>query len=398
MLQQSERERFTMLTNLQVQHFKNFKDLDLTLAPLTLLTGTNASGKSTVLQAMTLLHQTMVESDYSDALNLNGSCISLGSGGDVLDQISGSRNFSIGLSSDRVDCVWSFKVEDRLGLSVPIEAVSWQEEPDWEGNPSDSPHYLVPQNCTPESPMGQLCTIIQNLTYLSTDRVGPSETYPASNFKLGRNVGSRGQYAPWVLYQFNEYQPIDGLLLEDTSPILQRQAEAWMQHFFPGSGLQLNPIPGTNLIVLGLRTNRATDFHRPQNVGYGLSHVLPIITAVLAAEKGSTILIENPEAHLHPMGQSKMGEFLARCVAAGLQLIIETHSDHILNGIRKAVKKGILEAEKTQIHFFLPRDEEDLKPQVTSPTLNNEGRLSYWPGNFFDQIEKDLAELTGFGA
>src|SRR5260221_6265573 len=119
------------------------------------------------------------------------------------------------------------------------------------------------------------------------------------------------------------------------------------------------PRPDPNLLTLGIRPNDATDRLRPQNVGYGLSHVLPILTACLGAQTGALLLIENPESHLHPSGQSAMGEFLAQVASAGIQLIVETHSDHVLNGIRRAVKRGQLTPQDVAIHFFMPRPAED---------------------------------------
>jgi predicted ATPase len=111
-------------------------------------------------------------------------------------------------------------------------------------------------------------------------------------------------------------------------------------------------------------------------------------------------MVENPELHLHPAGQSAMGVFLARAAAAGAQVIIETHSDHILNGIRKAVKgvdgAPILTPEQVAIHFFQPRDDAGQRPQVISPVIDPQGNLDTWPTDFFDQFDKDLGSLIGW--
>ena len=83
----------------------------------------------------------------------------------------------------------------------------------------------------------------------------------------------------------------------------------------------MQPVPQTNMVTLGLRTSGETGFHRPINVGFGLTQVLPIIVAALAAKEGDLLLIENPEVHLHPAGQAMMGEFLAEVAAAGVQVL-----------------------------------------------------------------------------
>ena len=78
------------------------------------------------------------------------------------------------------------------------------------------------------------------------------------------------------------------------------------------------------------------DRMRPTNMGFGVSYALPVITAGLLAPAGSLLVVENPEAHLHPAGQSRVGRFLAHLAASGVQVVAETHSDHVLNGVRLA--------------------------------------------------------------
>jgi predicted ATPase len=102
------------------------------------------------------------------------------------------------------------------------------------------------------------------------------------------------------------------------------------------------------------------------------------------------VLVENPEAHLHPGGQSRLGRFLARAAGSGVQVVIETHSDHILNGVRLAMaEERTVSAEDVLVHFF---GREDGQPLPID--LNQRGRLTQWPAGFFDQIETDLGRLS----
>ena len=144
-----------------------------------------------------------------------------------------------------------------------------------------------------------------------------------------------------VLYAGRDEPVPDGLTLEKIPPTRLRQVEAWMDRFFPGFELDLQKIPHTNAVTLGLRTSKDVNFHAPVHTGYGLTQVLPIIVAALS-RPNSLLLIENPEVHLHPAGQAAMGEFLAEVATTSAQVIVETHSDHVLNGIRRAVKKRLL--------------------------------------------------------
>ena len=148
-------------------------------------------------------------------------------------------------------------------------------------------------------------------------------------------VGPKGENAVSLLYWNRDELVLDGLASGDNPRTLLHQVEARMDEFFPGCSLEIQHIPQANVATLGLRTSPATDFHRPVHVGFGLTQVLPIIVAALSRQRKDLLLIENPEVHLHPAGQAKMGRFLSQVAAAGVQVMIETHSDHVLNGVRR---------------------------------------------------------------
>ena len=154
-------------------------------------------------------------------------------------------------------------------------------------------------------------------------------------------------------------------------------------------------MPRTNTVTLGLRTSDATNYHSPIHTGFGLTQVLPVVVAALSTTKGDMILIENPEVHLHPAGQALMGQFMADVARAGIQVLVETHSDHVLNGVRRAVKDGRFAADQVAINFFRTRSD-DL-PQVLSPTLDDSGNIDDWPEGFFDQFDKDANYFAGWG-
>jgi len=105
-------------------------------------------------------------------------------------------------------------------------------------------------------------------------------------------------------------------------------------------------------------------------------------------------LLENPEAHLHPRGQSQMGNLLAQAAAQGVQIILETHSDHVLNGIRLAVHDGKLDPDATRLHFFQIRESQgQFVSEVVSPQMNRRGKLNKWPDGFFDEWDNSLESL-----
>jgi predicted ATPase len=104
------------------------------------------------------------------------------------------------------------------------------------------------------------------------------------------------------------------------------------------------------------------------------------------------VIIENPEAHLHPRGQVKMGELLCRASAAGIQILIETHGDHVLNGIRLAVQER--KSAPANVALYHSRWELGGKsPSLTLLTIDESGRLSEWPEGFFDEMDRSLDQL-----
>lgn len=110
-------------------------------------------------------------------------------------------------------------------------------------------------------------------------------------------------------------------------------------------------------------------------------------------------MIENPEAHLHPKAQSKLAELMALAAQNGVQILIETHSDHIVNGTLVAVRKSEtlqgIAPDKVKIHYFLRSDSQHTTSVINLPVLEG-GQIKNPPAGFFDQIETDLETLMGF--
>lgn len=379
-----------MITRIDLQYFKCFELLKLPLADLTLLSGSNASGKSSVLQTLVLLHQTMREHEWSTRLVLNGDALKLGTVADVVDKVHGRRNFEIGLTADGHSFRWSFSGE-RSEMSLAVDHI------EVDGYASNAPaklQYLLPN--ADDGEISILAQRLRRLTYLTAERIGPREFYPLEDRQIATVVGPAGEHAVCLLHLGRDELVLDELAIAGVPPTRLRQVEARMNVFFPGCGLAVDQVPRVNAVTLGLRTSDDTDFHRPIHVGFGLTQVLPIVVAALSANKGDLLLIENPEVHLHPAGQALMGQFLAEVARAGVQVMVETHSDHILNGIRRAVKAQRLAPAQVALHFFRPRAAEEA--QAISPQLDKFGNIDVWPTGFFDQFDKDMNHFAGWEA
>ena len=378
-----------MLTRLDLRHFKCFERLHLPLGRLTLLSGANASGKSSIMHALALLHQTIREHEWSTRLMLNGAAVRLGIAWDVIDQEHGRREFELGLVDDETQYLWEFRGERReMSMAVTYVNAGGEERRD-----PDTLHRLMPGGGGGEALAGRL----EGLSYLTAERLGPREVYALEDPLMTPVVGPRGEYAVSLLHSGGDETVLPGLIVEDALPTRLHQVTKRMEQFFPGCGLDIRSITDANAVTLGLRTSKATRFHRPINTGFGLTQVLPLLVAAVSSGLEDFLLVENPEVHLHPSGQAAMGEFLAEVAAAGVQVLAETHSDHVLNGVRRAVKKGILPPDDALLHFFRPREEAgDERSQVESPRLDSQGRVDAWPEGFFDQFDKDMNHFAGW--
>jgi predicted ATPase len=236
-----------------------------------------------------------------------------------------------------------------------------------------------------------------NFHYLKAERIAPRNYFQMSDFKVRQHqqIGSQGEFTTHFL-SINEYKKIPHSQLSHPSAqsdILKSQVEAWLGEISPGTRVDIELHSGMDVVNLQY-SYEDNNSYRSTNVGFGITYTLPIIVAILSASSDTLILLENPEAHLHPRGQSKMGELIALAASCGIQIILETHSDHVLNGIRKAVKYKKLEADKVQINYF----ERYLKKgqpttEIITPRIYQSGGIDRWPDGFFDQAEKDLMDL-----
>lgn len=319
---------------------------------------------------------------------LNGGTVKLGTVSDVIDKIHGRRNWEIELIDENLRARWVFSGE-RDEMSMSVDSVTINEKR------TEHPkrlRFLFPEN--QDNAVDILARRLAELSYITAERVGPREIYSLEDRHAALVVGPTGEHTVSVLHRGRDSEVTSGLLLEGAPSTRLRQVEERMRAFFPGFGLDVQQVPQTNAITLGIRTSPDTDYHRPVHVGFGLTQVLPIVVAALSSKSGDLLLIENPEVHLHPSGQAKMGEFLAQVAQAGVQVLVESHSDHVLSGIRRSVKAKQLSAEKVAIHFFRPRAEG--QTQVISPQIDGAGNIDNWPEGFFDQFDRDTNHFAGW--
>ena len=386
-----------MLTRLALRNFKCFESLRLQLAPLTILCGFNGAGKSSVIQALLLLHQSQITGDPDYGLVLGDNLIDLGTGQDILFDEATSETIEFSLRhSDLSEPLWlgfeCIKGGTRLD---PVHMKSRL--------PHDDSRFEIQRTSREEFLQGirqweHLPPLGGRLHYVSADRISSRRFHPHSEVMPRLDdMNDSGECILSYLAKFqNNVMQTGDPRCEHTS---RRQTfgvvEHWLQRVSPSACLRLEAATDADASIAGFSFARHRDietrWYRSTNVGFGLSQVIPVLVALLERPK-TLCLIENPEAHLHPRGQTRLAELAVRASLAGLQVIVETHSDHFFDGVRIAVRDGVLAPDKIAIHHF---QRTGTRTEVSSPMIDVGGRLSFWPEGFFDQHEENLSRLLG---
>lgn len=362
-----------MIKSLHIENFKCFKSAQFQFSPLTVFCGANSAGKSTALQALLLLKQSQNNGSLSKgSLSLAGEYFSFGHVADVFSHDALSDSIQIALDDD-------------------IFSSSFKNQ-----SPDD---YFLTLNAT-SSLSHSLFT--SSFHYLSAYRLCPQNSYDTNCNPSVIDIGIYGQYAISELIRYKDSPAPNQelakkicahLITKDGDrqvklEIAFREAMKKITH-----GFEINLTDHKNLDKVSNTFpagGKSINEVRPVNTGFGISYVLPIVLAMLCTTEGGHLLIENPEVHLHPAAQSMLAELLTMASTCGIQIILETHSDHIINGIRAHVKENGIEHGFVTINSVSSTNGER---KVTKILIDGDGGLTDMDTGFFDQAEKDLLRL-----
>lgn len=375
-----------MITKLKIANFKSHKDTVLNLGNLTLLTGLNSSGKSSVIQTFLLLRQSFKKGRLSKGLDLNEPLCDIGKGFDALYQYANN--------SEIISFTWETSSNQKHLFSF-----------DTHGKYDDS-FLPVTEEIKLSNELLSLPVFSNNFQYLSAGRIAGIEFYPIDSFsveeemQISRNYGQGELVAHFLEYYGNNrnFNVSSDLLLHNSSRSkkLIDQVIAWEQEISPRLSIKTEKIADKITIEFGYKGEDDTvplSKIKSKNIGFGISYSLSIVVAILSASPGALLLIENPEAHLHPRGQSKLAELICLAAQSGIQLIVETHSDHIFNCIRKSINSGLLEKQNVRVHYFQMSGQNTTVS--TEIEISEKGRIANHVSGLFDQFDNDLDELIG---
>jgi predicted ATPase len=368
-----------VISKLELQNFKCFDHREVLLAPFTLLSGLNGTGKSSVLQALLVLRQSHQQGLLvRQMIALNGELTNIGTGKDALYEAAKEDFILLAFTFSTPKTLrWTLKYGSPQQNVMSLEAAPLLEE--FQHEPLFGDYFQ----------------------YLQAERVGPRTSFAISDFAVAQHnqLGPSGEFTAHFLSVFGRTTISNKSLAHPLAASLSLldQTEAWIGEVCPG--VRLNFTSHVDIDLVSLRysfiygKSKSNPF-RPTNVGFGLTYTLPVLVALLSLPPGGLLLVENPEAHLHPKGQVLIGELLARAAQGGVQVLVETHSDHVLNGVRLAVKLEKILPSSVALHYFERKTENDqLSSSIVSPRIDKNGRLDHWPEGFFDQWDKSLEGL-----
>ena len=381
-----------MLRAIELTNFKCYEALDLPCSALTVLTGYNTAGKSTVLEALLLLAQGLRTAANEKKLPLNGDLVCLGREDDVLRHGAAEPSFTLGVRSAEERIRWTFgsrKGQSNSGF-VLLRALEYGQGCGGEVAGPQEPERIWPARGEAESP---LASAVRDAAYVGAARGAPlsGSLVPKEASRRTGDVGAASAPHWYAEYADEDIDP-GRRHPQGVSGTARDQVDAWLSQLFPGARASADRM-SPDAIRLSLRPRSTSQWACPANAGSGLSAVLPMLVTLLTRERGSIVMVDCPEFHLHPRSQSAVGRFLGQMACAGLQILVETHSEHVLNGIRLAVRDGQVPPQEVALHFV---GQGGVPGRVTTLAVDHNGAVSDWPEGFFDQAENDLAILSGW--
>ena len=403
------------IQSISVAGFKSIgKEQTIELRPLTILAGANSSGKSSIIQPLLLMKQTLEAQFDPGALRLDGPNVQVTSADQILSRASGELEdgFRVGLrwSSEsitfhfcnepgagfRTDQVVSTSHGRQFVISSTMDSPSIQKLVDANLVVADSAFVArswrietdrffmdpVAQSGTRRLRVETIHTsmvrdFVRNLIHLSGLRAGPERIHNRAAVN-GVFPGLFRDYVASVIDEWQEAGRSDKL--ESVGEQLSQLGLTWKvaARRVSDAGLE---------IMIGRLPRRrdvgGDDLIHIADAGLGVSQVLPVLVALQAATPGQTVYIEEPESHLHPRAQVKLAKFIGEAAKRGICVVAETHSFLFLRGIQTLIARGKIAPSMVKAHWF-QRNPNTGVTRVSSADFDEHGAFGKWPEDFYD--------------
>lgn len=425
------RPRRAGITRVSVEGYKSLRTRqELEIRPLTVIAGVNSSGKSSAIQPLLLLKQT-IEAPYDPGpLQLDGPNISVTSIEQVLSKIppgdtGEAQSFTIGMTLEDKETTLTFgkdaksdlrilamsgwfhsdqavpvaiherMTESELQETLPgrIEVPSTFGEFDEEGwrvsvtrdGPFLKPAWIwgepVRAAISPATLSDLLEQTLSRIIHLPALRGNPRRTYRTAAVE-GRYPGTFEAYTAGVISAWQNRGHTDKLTQLNTD--LKELGLTWKVQARKLDDTQVELLVGR---LPHTRRGGPRDLVNIADVGFGVSQTLPVLVALLAADKGQLVYLEQPEIHLHPRAQVAFARLAKRAVDRGVRVIVETHSSLFIRSVQTLVAQGEINNADVALHWFT-RDPNTGDTQITSGELDESGAFGDWPEDF-DEVYLD---------
>ena len=379
-----------MITKLEISNFKSHKHTFIHLGHLTVLTGINGCGKTSVIQSLLLLRQSFLKNRLALGLDLNQPLCNIGIADDALYQLAENGIISFVFSTDNND-KYTFEFDAEKGF-----------------NDSFIRKHKYNEAASQIEKLGSISLFNNDFQYISASRWGGRSIFPKESFavevqKQISQAEGQGELVAHFLYKYGSDNVLNYYDTDEQDLSLLAQVVYWEQKISPNVTINVEAGRDNNSFTIGYGFDGENEQTKPirdlraENIGFGISYTLPVIVAILSARPGALVIIENPEAHLHPQGQSELARLISKAASFGIQVIVETHSDHIINGIQIACKEHGENAEKgidnhfVRVYSFYSKVKHI--SQIEEIVIKSDGLLELQPKGFFDQAENDMYKL-----
>ena len=413
-----------MITHIRMKNFKSWEDSgEVRLAPLTGFFGTNSSGKSSLLQMLLLLKQTVGRNEILFFGNEN-SLVNLG---DFREVIHGHKE------ADTLELEFGCKVQNPFTIEVRrqirsgypstkfplhVDNFTFKAAISSNGNTplvEDGSYYIKHEDeehlisgdfstkihGTPHWEGSQTSDVIQfaaefvnlfsEVYYLGPTRVQPKRSYHWEG-EDPESVGQSGE------------DMIDSLLNarvnQTTTPYegknvpIEDRISAWLQEMDLADSFSITRSSTRGNRDYDVLIQKGSDSAKVTlaDMGYGLSQFLPVLVHCYYAPEGSTLILEQPDIHLHPKAQAHLADLLIEVITErDLQILIESHSEHLLNRLQRRVAEEKIAADQTALYFCRHIDSAS---KIDKLDMDEFGNIANWPQNFFGDEMGDLFAMT----
>jgi predicted ATPase len=444
-----------MLLRLQFQNFKSWRRVDLPLAPLTALFGANSSGKSSLLQFLLMLKQTKDSPDRSLALDFGGedSPVDLGSFRDAVHahlneeaitwhlewkmpqelkiaDPSGKRSEAL-FSGDKLGISSSVRLRNKIVVGDALEydfsgarfilrrekeRPGFQLEARAAGDfrfirtvgrkwdlPGPTKSYAFPDQARTYFQNSQFLSEFETAYVDQMDAIlhlGPLRDYPKRQYIWSGSspidVGRRGERTVDAILADTARGEERNIRAKARLRPFQEMIAWWLKDLGLIDRFSVTEIaPGAGLYRALVKRDPESPETFITDVGFGVSQVLPALVLLYYAPEGATVILEQPEIHLHPAVQSALADLIITTVKSrNIQVILESHSEHLLQRLLRRVAEG----EKSPYPVVTPKDIKLFFCQsiagvsrLNELKINLFGSIENWPEDFFGDQFGEIA-------